>query len=136
MKRAPHSLANHRKRLRDLLAAHLDELRSLNHSPTTLKAIDYGNRTFLTWLEQSFRVRYVDQLRERHMPAWLKYLNSYRTSKGRALKPRSVNKRIEVVRGPASGAAETGPPRLRAMEAGVAVGGITPGPPRWTARPR
>ena len=95
----PSSLSNPRKRLRDLLAAHLDELRSLNHSPQTLKAIRYGNLGFLRWLEQTSRVRHVDQLRQRHLPAWLKHLTTHRTSKGRALKPRSVNKRIEVVRG-------------------------------------
>ena len=91
--------ANTRKRLRDLLAAHLDELQSLNHSPKTLRSIRYNTLSFLKWLEDTCRVRYVDQLRGRHLTVWLKHLSVYRTSKGRALKPRSVNKKIEVVRG-------------------------------------
>ena len=41
----------------------------------------------------------MDPLRGRHLPVWLKHLSTYRTTKGRALKPRSVNKKIEVVRG-------------------------------------
>lgn len=91
--------ARGKKRLRDLLTAYLDFQRSLQVSPYTIKGIRYGANGFLLWLEQTCRVRYVDELRRRHIPAWLKYLSGYRTSKGFALKPRSVNKRIETVRG-------------------------------------
>ena len=91
--------ANTRKRLRDLLAAYLDELRSLHMSPMTIRSITYGNLGFLDWLEKTFRVRHVDELRPRQLTAWLKHLSEYRTSKGLALKPRSINKRIEVTRG-------------------------------------
>ena len=95
----PSTAPTPRHHLRDLLAAYLDELQSLNHSPTTLRSIRYNNQSFLGWLEETCRVRHVDQLRGRHLPVWLKYLSTYRTSRGRALKPRSVNKRIETVRG-------------------------------------
>ena len=88
-----------RAKLRDLLAAYLDYQDSLNLSINTLKGMRYNNLRFLGWLENTHRVRYVDQLRRRYVPGWLRYLASYRTSRGRVLKASSVNKQIECVRG-------------------------------------
>ena len=70
-----------RAKLRDLLAAYLDYQDSLNLSINTLKGMRYNNLRFLGWLENTHRVRYVDQLRRRYVPGWLRYLASYRTSR-------------------------------------------------------
>ena len=88
-----------RKRLRDLLAAYLDSRRALNMSPHTVKNARYSIQSFLLWLESQSSIRYVDQLRHRQASAWLRHLNAYRTSRGRPLKPRSINKKIECVMG-------------------------------------
>lgn len=86
------------KTLADLLAEFLDYKRSMKQSGHTI-ATSAGNvRAFLRQLEKESFVQTADQLRPRHLEAWLKSLHVHRTTKGLPLKPRSINKRIEAVR--------------------------------------
>ena len=86
------------KTLTDLLAEHLDYLRSLGQSPFTIESAGYGVRPFLRWLETVHGVRTVERLRQMHLDGWQKSLAARRTEKGLPLKPRTVNKKIESCR--------------------------------------
>ncbi|RKZ06984.1 hypothetical protein DRQ25_12680, partial [Candidatus Fermentibacteria bacterium] len=83
-----------RKRLTD----YIEHGRSLNLSPHTLRAVSYNVIDFLDWLA-SHRITSPDQLRRAHLAAWLTHLQEHRTTRGLPLKPKSINKRIECVRG-------------------------------------
>jgi integrase/recombinase XerD len=78
---------------------HHDRLRSLQYSPATLITSCSNVRSFLRWLEHTYQVRTPDQLRDKHFDQWLKYLSARSTAHGYPLKPRSINKQIENVRG-------------------------------------
>ena len=87
------------KTLSDHAAEYYDRLGSLQYSPTTLYTLRFNVRALLRWLEQTFYVRAPDQLRDKHLDAWLKHLAGQTTPQGRPLKPRALNKRIEGARG-------------------------------------
>jgi site-specific recombinase XerD len=87
------------KTLGDLLADYLEHGRSLNLSSYTLRIASYQVRSFLDWLETRYAVGMADQLRREHFETWLKHLAGRRTGRGLPLKPSTVNKLIESVRG-------------------------------------
>jgi len=82
----------------DHLNAYLDYARSLQASRYTLRAIRYNVQAFMNWLEQTHRVREVEQLRIAHLEGWIRHLAGRRTRQGQALKPRTINKQIENLR--------------------------------------
>ena len=84
--------------LQDLLEAFLDYLRSLNRSPYTIKGTEACTRRFLRWLSVHHQVHTADRLRRSLLEDWLRHLHAWRTTKGRPLRPRSINKHIECVR--------------------------------------
>jgi len=84
--------------LQDLLEIFTEHLRSLNRSPYTIKGIDGYARRFLRWLSVHHQVHTADRLRRSTLEDWLRHLAARRTTKGRPLKPRSINKQIECLR--------------------------------------
>lgn len=86
------------KTLDELLEQYLDHLRSRNYSPCTIRQTGFTLRRALRWLIFR-RVTAVDRLRQRHLREWQRHLSTRRTRQGRPLRPRSVNKRIEVLKG-------------------------------------
>ena len=87
------------KTLADLLTDYTDHMRSLRMSAYTIRAVTYNGRSFLRWLSVHHQAHTVDRLRRSILEAWLKHLAAWRTTKGRPLKPKSINKKIECVRG-------------------------------------
>ena len=87
------------KTFSDLLQEFHDHLRAINYSAETLYKGRFTLLAFLRWLETTFQVRTADQLRQKHLDAWQSHLHGYRTGKGMPLRPLSINKQIEVVRG-------------------------------------
>lgn len=90
---------NNPRTLADLLTAYLEQGRSLNFSRHTLRNSRYQVHSFLHWLESAYAVRTADRLRTLHFEAWLNHLAAHRTRRGLPLKPRTVNKQIESLRG-------------------------------------
>lgn len=84
--------------MRQHLVDYLEQGRGLNLSEHTLRAIRYNVTGFLVWLT-GHHIGTPDQLRRAHLSAWLTHLREYRTTRGLPLKPKSVNKKIENVRG-------------------------------------
>ncbi len=84
--------------MRQHLSDYIEHGRSLNLSPYTLRAIGYNVTDFLDWLA-GHRIAGPDQLRRAHLTAWLTHLQEHRTTRGLPLKPKSINKKIENVRG-------------------------------------
>jgi site-specific recombinase XerD len=84
--------------MRQQLSDYLEHGRGLNLSPLTLRAVQYNVTSFLDWLA-AYRIAGPDQLRRTHLSAWLTHLQEHRTTRGLPLKPRSINKKIENVRG-------------------------------------
>jgi len=84
--------------MRPHLSSYLEHGRGLNLSPYTLRAISYNVTGFLDWLA-AYRIAGPDQLRRAHLAAWLTHLQEHRTTRGLPLKPKSINKKIENVRG-------------------------------------
>jgi len=72
-------------------------MRARRFSRYTVRQNRCGIRLFLRWLEQSHGVRTPEQLRRTHLEAWQRHLAGL-TVRGRPLKPRSINKRIETVK--------------------------------------
>ena len=87
------------KTLRQLLEEYLEHQRSLKFSAYTSRSVRYNVGDFLGWLDRAHRVRGPEALRSRHLQAWLAHLARRKTSRGHPLKPRTVNKHIETVRG-------------------------------------
>lgn len=69
---------------------------SLNFSPTTLRSNYYNIRTFIEYLD---KLEVKGQLRRSQLISYQKHLANHRTTKGHPLKSRSINKKIECVRG-------------------------------------
>ncbi len=87
------------KTLQDLLTGHTERMRALNMSLHTIQTAAYNIRSFLRWLSVHHQAHTADRLRRSVLEAWLKHLAGWRTTKGRPLKPRSINKKIENLRG-------------------------------------
>jgi len=85
--------------MRRHLTDYIERDRSLNMSPYTLRAIRYNVINFLDWLAARGGITSPDQLRRAHLAAWLTHLQEHRTTRGLQLKPKSINKRIENIRG-------------------------------------
>ena len=85
--------------LRERLERHLERRRSLNLSPRTLRTVHNNVIIFLVWLARTHQVQEAERLRPEHLDDWIGHLSAYRTTKDRPLRPRSVNKMIECVRG-------------------------------------
>jgi integrase/recombinase XerD len=80
------------------LKIHLDRGRSLNLSPLTLRATRYNLTKFINWLAAR-RITAPDQLRRAHLNAWTMHLQEHRTCRGLPLKPKSINKQLDNLRG-------------------------------------
>lgn len=87
------------KTLHEWLADYLAHAAALGKSPVYLRTVRFQALAFLRWLLESHQVATADLLRREHLDAWTKHLAAHRTAKGLPLKPRSVNKQIESVRG-------------------------------------
>ena len=87
------------KTLADLLGEYLERLESLNYSRFTRRAIRYCCLEFIVWLGKNHQALTADTMRKSHLEGWQRHLVARRTRKGLPLKPRSVNKKIECVRG-------------------------------------
>ena len=77
----------------------LDHGRALGRSPAQLRTVRFQALVFLRWLRDAHAVTTADRLRREHLDAWTKHLAARRTAKGLPLKPSSVNRQIESVRG-------------------------------------
>lgn len=87
------------KHLAELLIDYTEHMRAHNMSACTIRAVTYNGRAFLRWLSEHAQVHTVDRLRLSILEAWLKHLAAWRTTKGRPLRPSSINKKIECLRG-------------------------------------
>ena len=87
------------KTLQSLLEECLEHQRSLRYSPYTGRQYQYNVGAFLRWLHSRFRVRTPERLRRTHLLSWQRHLSKLTTRKGRPLKARSINKKIENMRG-------------------------------------
>lgn len=81
-----------------LLEQHLERLQSLGSSPRTVRSRTYSVREFLRWLAAAHAVASPEGLTQEHLRSWQVALARHRTCRGEALRPRSVNKKIEGVR--------------------------------------
>ena len=87
------------KTLYDLLDRYLERQESLNYSRVTMRTVFYNCAEFIRWLNETHGVNAPDMIRKAHLEGWQKHLKNRRTRKGLPLKPRSLNKKIESVRG-------------------------------------
>lgn len=85
--------------LQDLLETYTDHLRAVGMSANTVRGSVYNVRSFLRWLSVHHQTHTADRLRRSMCDDWQKHLAAWRTTKGRPLKPRSINKQVECVRG-------------------------------------
>lgn len=85
--------------LDDLLERYLERQESLNYGKVTRRTVYYNCLDCVKWLRKTHGVSTPDTVRKAHLEAWQKHLKARRTGKGLPLKPRSINKRIECVRG-------------------------------------
>ena len=85
------------KSLRELMEELVEHMASRRFSRYTIKQNRSGIGLFLRWLEQAHGVRAPEQLRRAHLEAWQKHLAGLAV-RGRPLKPRSINKRIETAK--------------------------------------
>jgi len=96
------------KTLYDLLDSYIERLESLNYSPVTRRTVFYNSLECLRYLERSHGVTTADTLRKPHLESYQRHLKNHRTKKGLPLKPRSLNKKIESVKGFLKYLAESG----------------------------
>ena len=87
------------KTLTHHLNAYLDSIRSLNYSRYSIRSAYYSINAFIRYLAENFFVQAVDQIRQQHLEQWQHHLGTHSTRKGQPLRARSVNKKIEQVRG-------------------------------------
>ena len=87
------------KTLHNLLDEYLESLESLRYSVATMKSIRYNCRECLDFLRRNHEVYENTSLGRKHLQCWQQHLARWRTARGLPLKARSVNKRIENVRG-------------------------------------
>ena len=92
------NISNPNQPMTNQLINYLNHGRSLNHSPCTLRAIHYNLTNFISWLS-GHRITTPDQLRRAHLTAWTTHLQEHRTSRGLPLKPKSINKQLDNLRG-------------------------------------
>jgi integrase/recombinase XerD len=85
--------------LKDLERDYIEYLESLNYSGSTVRIIYYNVLAFLNWLERHSNTAVPCELRKNHLFAWQKHLAARRTEKGMPLKSRTINKKIETVKG-------------------------------------
>ena len=83
--------------LMDLMEEFLQHIASRRFSRYTVRQNRSGIGLFLRWIEQAHGVRLPEQLRRTHLEAWQRHLAGLAV-RGKPLKPRSVNKRIETVK--------------------------------------
>lgn len=84
--------------LDELVERYLQSLRLMNFSPLTLRTNHYILKEHLTWLGEAGVFR-VEKLRKEHLSNWQEMLVERLNGQGKLLKARSVNKKIEVVKG-------------------------------------
>jgi integrase/recombinase XerD len=96
------------KTLDDLLDDYLERLESLNYSRLTGRTAFYNCLDAVKWFGKTHGITTADMLRKTHLDAWQKHLKTRRTKKGLPLKPRSINKKIECVKGFFNYLAESG----------------------------
>lgn len=87
------------KTFAELLDEYQAHLRAIRYSTDTIYKGRFNLLTFFRWLEETHQVRTADQLRQKHLEGWQQHLHGYRTGKGLPLRPLSINKQIESVRG-------------------------------------
>lgn len=87
------------KTLTQLLADHLERGQMRRLSPRTLRTTGYQVRSFLDWLETTWSVTEAQKLLVQHIEAWQRHLAGQKTPRGLSLKPRTINKNIQSVRG-------------------------------------
>lgn len=87
------------KTLYNLLEDYLDRLESLNYSKVTRRTVYYNCINSIKWLHVTHGVNTANMLRKAHLEGWQKHLATRRTRKGLPLKSRSINKKIECVKG-------------------------------------
>ena len=87
------------KTLYNLLDDYLERLESLNYSKTTRKVIFYNCLECVKWLEKAHEANTASVLRKGHIESWQRHLVARKTRKGFPLKARSINKKIESVKG-------------------------------------
>jgi integrase/recombinase XerD len=85
------------KCLTEIMTELLDHMAARRFSRYTVKQNWSGIRLFLRWLEETHGVVTPERLRRVHLESWQQHLAGL-AFKGRPLRPRSVNKRIETVR--------------------------------------
>lgn len=87
------------KTLADLAAAYQAHRESLRLSPFLLRVTRYHLQNFADWLENTYQIRTADRLQSQHLENWQKHWASRRTRRGLPLKPKSLNKQVESLRG-------------------------------------
>jgi len=87
------------KTLLDWLTDYLAHGQSLLLSRYSLRSARYHGQAFLDWLETAAQVTTADRLQTVHLENWQKHLAGHRTGRGLPLKPASLNKQIESLRG-------------------------------------
>ena len=85
------------RRLTEIVGELLDHMTARRFSRYTVRQHRYDIGVFLRWLSEAHGVTAPERLRRAHLESWQRHL-AVCTFKGRPLKPRSVNKRIETVR--------------------------------------
>ena len=85
------------KTLHDYLHDHLEQLRSLQYSPYTIRGERLMVEAFLRWFYKHYAVATPDRLRRRHLEQWQKSLHAHRTIKGQPLKVTTINQRIRSI---------------------------------------
>jgi len=87
------------KTLTDQLTAYLAHAESLRQSRHTIRNARYHVQGFIDWLEKSHAVTTADRLQSTLLENWQKHLAGHRTHRGLPLKPTSLNKQIESLKG-------------------------------------
>ena len=85
------------KTLDEILAELLDRMRARRFSRYTVRQNRSGIGLFLRWLREAHGVCAPDRLRRAHLEGWQKHMAA-ETLRGRPLKARTVNKRLETLR--------------------------------------
>ncbi len=87
------------KTFKEWLAEYVEHALAVGKSPVYLRTVRFQALGFVRWARRKRHVGTADQLNRAHLDAWTVHLAAYRTAKGLPLKPSSVNKHIESVRG-------------------------------------
>ncbi len=87
------------KTLHEWLEDYVKHASAMGKSPVYLRVTRFQVLVFLRWLGEMQQVTTADRLRRECLEAWVHHLAARRTTKGLPLKPASVNKQIESVRG-------------------------------------